>query len=1021
MKRLLLGTLLLALFSTTLFAQNTAQINGSVKDASGAVLPGVEVTATQTATGATRSAVTNETGAFTLVNLAVGPYQLEAVLPGFRTFSQSGIVLQVGASPVVNVTLEVGQVTETVEVQADAALVETRATGVGQVIDNVRVMELPLGGRQVTELIILSGAAVGGGQQNSPRNYPTDIISVGGGSNNSLAFSLDGGAHNDPYGNQALPLPFPDALQEFKVETSTVPAQYGFFAAGAVNVVTKSGTNQFHGSLFEFVRNRAFNARNTFAAEKDPLKRNQFGGVIGGPIVGSKLFFFAGMQITYQRTDAKGTTAYVPTPQMLAGDWTTYASSQCQSSPVTLRAPFQNNRIDPGSFSRPALEVLKRLNVQTVDACGKVSFGRRTNQDEYLPVAKIDWQISDKHSMFGRWEMARLDTPSDYDGQTILSISLPDYYRHAKSFVLGDTYSITSTMISSFRGTVLRTVNEKTLADQFTFTDLGVRGHVHPENYPKIALISVSGAFNILTGPSTPSVTNTTVVHFGDDVSWLRGTHQIGFGANYIHNVMNYTSSTSAPGSMAFTAANTGLSLGDFMTGRANTFNQSGIGAEPFRQNFFALYLQDTWKASSKLTLNYGVRWEPYFGPYDASSKRAFFSRERFDQGLKSEVFPNAPAGVFFQGEGGVPDTLSMFSNDYGKRFAPRLGVAFDPKGDGLMTIRAAYGLFFATPHLHQSGGRRDTPPGGTNISVNTPSFEDPWASYPGGVSPYPVAVTKNTTFPLSTRYVAFPWDMKMPYINQWNLSVQRQVGSNWLLAANYIGNNILHTFFRNEANPAVYVPGVGDANRNCFLNGKVLSFTANTGTQCSTTGNTNSRRLLTLANPQVGQYFTNIANGDDGGTRTYSAMVLQIQRRRANGMTVQGNYTWSHCIDDGYNDVIQNTGGQTPERRGLNRANCELDRRHNFNMSTVYDTPRFSNPTVNLLAGGWSFSGIVRILSGPYKYSQMRTCRIRTWRSGSTPRRSFNRAVANTATRRFTSRREAGFLPPAAFESIRG
>src|SRR6185503_19690505 len=335
------------------WAQDTAQIGGTVTDASGAVLPGVEMTATQTATGLVRSVVSNETGAYTLANLPIGPYRLEAVLPGFRTFSQIGIVLQVGANPVINVSLEVGQVSETVEVQADAALVETRSTGVGQVMDNVRVMELPLNGRQVTELITLSGGAVGGGVQNSPRNYPTDIISVGGGSNNGVTFLLDGGIHNDPYGNQTLPLPFPDALQEFKVETSAVPAQYGYHAAGVVNVVTKAGTNEFHGSLFEFVRNRVFNARNTFALERDGLKRNQFGGVIGGPILKNKLFFFGGLQTTLQRSDPKGNTTFLPTPQMLAGDWTAYTSPACQGGRViTLGAPFVNNRIDPALFSR---------------------------------------------------------------------------------------------------------------------------------------------------------------------------------------------------------------------------------------------------------------------------------------------------------------------------------------------------------------------------------------------------------------------------------------------------------------------------------------------------------------------------------------------------------------------------------------------------------------------------------------------------------------------------------------------
>jgi len=954
-RRNVFACLLSLLTYSALWAQDTAQIHGNVTDVSGAVLPGVEVTAIHTTTGLSRNVVTNETGTYVLANLPIGPYRLEVGLPGFRSFSQTGIVLQVGSDPVINVSLEIGQVSETVEVQADATLVETRGTGVGQVMDNVRVMELPLNGRQVTELITLSGGAVGGGVQNSPRNYPTDIISVGGGSNNGVTFLLDGGIHNDPYGNQALPLPFPDALQEFKVETSAVPAQYGFHAAGVVNVVTKGGTNEFHGSLFEFVRNRIFNARNTFASEKDPLKRNQFGGVVGGPILKNKLFFFGGIQATIQRTDAQGTIAYVPTPQMLSGDWTTYASAQCQSGgAVNLKAPFDTNRIDPSLYSKPSLEFLKQINAPAPDACGKISFGRKTNQDEYFPIAKLDWHINDKHSLFGRWEFGHLTTPSDYDGQTILSISQPDYVHDAKSLVLGDTYSINATMVNSFRGSVLRTVNEKTLPDFFSFSDLGVKGVVLPDNYPELARIDVSGAFRVIPGPATPSITNSTVYHLADDLSWLRGGHQIGFGVSHIHNMMNYTSSTSAPGAIAFTAVNTGLSLADFMVGKANTFTQSNISGEFYRQNFFSVYLQDTWKATSHLTLNYGVRWEPFFGPYDASAKHAFFSRERFDKGLKSEIFPNAPAGIYFQGEGGIPDTLSMSANHY-KHFAPRVGLAWDPKGDGRMTIRAAYGIFFDAAHLHQMGGRRDTAPNGASVGVNSAAFEDPWASYPGGVSPFPMSTDKNAAFALNSVYVVAPWDLKTPYINQWNLSVQRQVGSNWLLAGNYIGSNIIHSLFQYAANPAVY-----DARPSCAIAGRTF-------TPCSTTGNTNMRRVLYNANPEVGQYYAGIASGDDGATRTYNAMILQIQRRRFKGVTVQGNYTWSHCIDDGYNDVIQGGGVQTQDRRRANRANCETDRRHNFNLSAVYDTPKSSNGLLNIFAGGWSFSGIVRLLSGPY------------------------------------------------------
>src|SRR5438094_357982 len=273
-QNMLAGLLLFAVSAGVIGAQSTAQISGSVKDQSGAVLPGVEVAVTQTDTGLKRSAVTNETGSYTLTNLPIGPYRLEAALPGFRTYVQTGIVLQVGSNPIISAVLAVGQVSEQVEVQANANLVETRSTGVGQLIDNQRVVELPLNGRQVTELVLLSGVATAGadGTLNpGSRNYPTVVISVAGGQTNGLGYSLDGGNHNDPYNNLNLPMPFPDALQEFKVETSGLQAQYGFHSAGAVNALTKSGTNDLHGDLFEFVRNGSLNARNAFAITDDGL------------------------------------------------------------------------------------------------------------------------------------------------------------------------------------------------------------------------------------------------------------------------------------------------------------------------------------------------------------------------------------------------------------------------------------------------------------------------------------------------------------------------------------------------------------------------------------------------------------------------------------------------------------------------------------------------------------------------------------------------------------------------------
>src|SRR5438128_9418027 len=297
------GLVISVLSSGPLWGQATAQISGSVKDQSGAVLPGVEITATQTDTGIARTTVTNETGSYVLPNLALGPYKLEAALPGFRTFVQSGIVLQVNSSPVINPVLEVGQVTEQVEVQANAALVETRSQGVGQVIENARLLELPLNGRNVIELISLAGGTTPGSGGGPFAPLSAGLVSVAGGLSFGLTYVLDGALNNNPYNHQVLSVPFPDALQEFKVETSATGAQNGMHSAGSVNLVTKSGTNDLHGDLFEFVRNGRFNARNIFALQRDSLKRNQFGGTVGGPLVKNKLFFFGGYQGTTIRQD----------------------------------------------------------------------------------------------------------------------------------------------------------------------------------------------------------------------------------------------------------------------------------------------------------------------------------------------------------------------------------------------------------------------------------------------------------------------------------------------------------------------------------------------------------------------------------------------------------------------------------------------------------------------------------------------------------------------------------------------
>jgi len=964
-KRVLVGLLMLVVTATAVWAQSTAQISGSIKDQSGALLPGAEVSVTQTETGLKRTALTNETGSYTLTNLPVGPYRLEATLPGFRTYAQTGIVLQVNSNPVINAVLGVGQVSEQIEVEANVALVETRTTGVGQVIDNQRVLELPLNGRQVTELVLLSGVATAGadGTLNpGSRNYPTVVISVAGGQTNGLGYNLDGGNHNDPYNNLNLPMPFPDALQEFKVETSGLQAQYGFHSAGTVNAVTKSGTNDLHGDLFEFVRNGSLNARNAFAITDDGLKRNQFGGTIGGPIMKNKLFFFGGFQGTTLRSRPSDNRAYVPTPAMLAGDFTTIASGACNNNrPVTLKAPFVDNKVDPSRLSPAAVNLTKdHLFPTTTDPCGLVQFGRRSKVDEYVSVGKVDYQASDKHSLFGRYMEARRNQATTFDGVNILSLSDGTQPQRVYSLVLGDTYLIGSGTVSAFRATLNRTKNPKYPPQFFDLTDLGVKGVY--ESVPHYSFITVTNGFTISSALVNPGNYNSTAYQFSEDLSLVRGAHQIALGGGFIHHNFNGNSGINRNAQITFNGQLTGMGLADFLTGNLTGFQQGNALVSYSRQSFTSFYLQDTWKVTSRLTVNAGIRWEPFLAAYSGRGKTEHFDRVAFDKGIHSSVYVNAPAGLLFPGDPGIPS--KKYTDDHLMHFAPRVGLAWDPQGNGRMTIRAAYGISYDFPPMWAYHGSTTGAPYGTVITLSNPAggFDNPWQGYPGG-NPFPSIPSRNSTFPTTVAYINYPSDMSIPYVHQWNLSIQRQVGTDWLVSANYIGNATLHVPGAIETNPVIYLPGA-----SCVIAGVPY-------TPCSSTTNTNQRRELNLQNPAEGKYYGPIISVDDGGTSNYNGLLLSVQRRRSHGMTVQGNYTWSHCIGDTFVAMGgQVTAGVYPGRRGAERANCGAggtssggDIRHIVNVSTVYETPRFSTGTLRALGSGWQISGIARLQTGNY------------------------------------------------------
>jgi hypothetical protein len=944
------------------WAQATAQISGSVRDQSGAVLPGVEITATHTETGIQRTTVTNETGAFSLPNLAIGPYRIEASLPGFRSFVQTGIVLQVNSNPVINAVLEVGQVTEQVEVQANASLVETRTQGVGQVIENQRILELPLNGRNVTELISLAGGATPAPITRGSRSFQRgEGVSIAGGLGTGVAYFLDGAVHNNPQSGGNYSIPFPDALQEFKVETSALSAQHGLHSAGAVTVVTKSGTNDFHGNLFEFVRNGKFNARNAFAVRNDSLKRNQFGGTIGGPIRQNRVFFFAGYQGTTIRQDPSATQSFVPTAAMLQGDFTAITSPACNNGrQIALRAPFVNNRIDPSQFSRAALNVINLADFpKPVNECGLVRWGTPVKTNEHLAVGKIDYQWSANHSMFGRYLAdSSVETRPYLLTRNLLNTANVVNDALAQAFTLGDTLLIGPNMVNALRLTANRI---KLLADGADFADwpqMGVRAYTY---YPKRLNASVSGGFTLAGIDNGGSSSNVTFA-LNDDISLVRGSHQwaFGFSGGYFSN---FNATTGLPmGNATFDGSVTGLGLADYLTGNLVTWQQSAPYYHDEHKWYYGAYIADTWKATPRLTANYGLRWEPYLATVFDDGTAYHADLDSILSGKRTPQFRSAPPGLFYPGDPGFPGR-SVHNNKW-RLFSPRVGLAWDARGDGRTSVRASFGMFtdFIPLTFHQ--GTNIAPPFSPRVVLNNVKLDDPWANYPGG-NPYPTPrggadFGEKAIFPVRGVYAALPYDINSPQSTQWNLSLQQQLGSDWLFSANYLGSTTIHLWTIKPLNYSVFLPGA-----SCVLGGRTYS-------PCSSTANTDQRRVISLANPEVGEFFGPLNEVDDGATASYNGMILSVQRRPTQGISLSANYTWSHCIADmTFATINIGTGNgayTNPFNRRADRGDCIAtgsDRRHLFNFTSVAETPQFSNSTLRALATGWRLSPIVRISSG--------------------------------------------------------
>ena len=582
-------------------AVGSGQIQGTIADPSGSAVSGATVEAVQQESQLHRTVTTSADGGYNLPSLPVGPYQLNVTAAGFSPYHQSGIVIEVGNNLRVDVKLQVGAVSQTVQVNSAASMVQTEDQSISQVIDRQRTIDLPLNGRQATQLILLTPGA-----QTAPatdlvgsKNYPSSVaLSIAGAQATNINYLMDGADNNDAFTNVNLPFPFPDALQEFSVQTSGLSAQYGLHPGAVVNIVTRSGTNSFHGTVFNFFRNGDMNARNYFSTKQDSLKRNQFGGAVGGPIRRDKLFFFGGYQGTRTRQETNAITSFVPTAAMLRGDFSAYDGASCQSSgkfkqlnnPVT-NAPYPNDQIPTTQFNSSALQMITKYLPQASNPCGKIIYGIPQPQNEDQYIGRIDWTVNQSQTLFGRYFLTHFVQPGFFNNNLLLTAN-PSLNDQAQSFTLGHTYTISSNMVNSLRISGTRNfITRAAASDLINPNTVGIQVSSPVKNY---LYMNISNAFTAACGTCESTDITTNSVNLVEDVFWTKGRNHWSFGVNYLHNYLIYDGTNNANGQFNFTGIYTNDGLADFMLGAVQSLYQGNNTGVDFSKNYTGVYAQDS-------------------------------------------------------------------------------------------------------------------------------------------------------------------------------------------------------------------------------------------------------------------------------------------------------------------------------------------------------------------------------------------------------------------------------------------
>jgi hypothetical protein len=982
------GLLLITLLASfTVAAQQiTGNIHGAITDPSGAVVSNVAVTATQVETGLIRTATTDRNGNYLLIELPVGHYTLEVTAKGFAKYRQQGITVDVNESAAVMIHLQVGSEKQEIDVNADAALIQNTVSSLGQTVMQREILDLPLDGRNFSQLGLLQPGVV---------PLTPGLLEAGGPARQNQAYAVDGqrpesnnflidGADNVSSVDSGFVLKPPiDAIDEFRILSHNANAEFGRNTGSTTNIVTRSGTNSFHGALWEFFRNDVMDSSDYFTRSVQPLKQNQFGATFGGPIFKDKTFFF-GYYEGFRNREGESVPATVPSNAERQGNFAELCTSIpgdafmggiCTNQQTNLPdfsgqllnfaagpqpVPVLNNQL--ASIDPTAANVLPFFPLPNVGENGFIATQTLVENNDQFGV-RVDHYLSQTDTLNFRYMYSSGPTtdPLSPVGANVPGFPVGEDDR-AQNLVAQETHVFSRTTIGVARFSYLR---NKFLLDQHLNNEPpSSLGFQYDPTLPLAAgppFIQVSGYASVGDPITGPRYTYQNTFDLSGALSWIHSRHELKFGGGYRRDQINALQGIASNGFFVFSTFPYSDGFASFLSGDPVVFLQGGGDfSREIRGRALDFYAQDTFKVTSRFTLNYGLRYELPF-PATENHNRV----NLFVPGVQSTVLPSAPAGLLYPGDRGVPAGLIPTQKT---AFAPRVGFALDPRGDAKTVISAAYGIFYEPYYTGEGGPLQDpvsAPPYLKTQQISFPvnSFANPfYAPNPFGQQ-----------FPEPMTLLVVARNLHLPYAQDWNLNIQHSFGDDWLLQVGYVGTTGVRLPRFIEGNPAVFIPGADTTSPAC----------APPALPCpiSTENNVNQRRLYSgcplTSNPNTPCVYSSVGEIASIAGSSYNALEASLRKRFSHGLSFLASYTLSKSIDDvssfnitgsasqpvaGENDLAQNPFDLADER-----GRSMFDARHRLVFSYQWNLPFWTHPTnwYQHALGNWQINGIATLMSG--------------------------------------------------------